>query len=60
MNERLVLGRIKHHLDTVHSAGSLETKHRLGIGLETHAPVTRGADKENHGLTHLHEYTFNP
>ena len=42
VDQGLVLGRIKHHLDTIHGACTLETEHGLGIGLETHAAVTRG------------------
>jgi hypothetical protein len=41
--ERLVLGRVEHHLNSVGRAGSLETQHGLGIGLKTNTSVTRGA-----------------
>jgi len=46
MDQGLILGRIKHHLDTVLGARTLETKHGLGIGLETDATITRGRDEK--------------
>jgi hypothetical protein len=49
MDQGLILGRIKHHLDTVLGACTLETKHGLGIGLETNATITRGRDEKNDG-----------
>jgi hypothetical protein len=42
MDQRLILGRIKHHLDAVLGTRTLETKHGLGIGLETDTTITRG------------------
>jgi hypothetical protein len=59
MDQGLVLGRIKHHLDTILGACTLETKHRLGIGLETHATITRGRDEKGH-LTHYTKYDKSP
>jgi hypothetical protein len=47
VDQRFILSRIEHHLNPVHSTGALETKHGLGIGLETHAPITRGGDEEH-------------
>jgi hypothetical protein len=40
VDERLVLGRIEHHLDAIRCTRALETKHRLGISLETNATIT--------------------
>jgi hypothetical protein len=33
VNQRLILGRVKHHLNTVLGARTLETEHGLGISL---------------------------
>jgi len=52
VHERLVLGRVEHHLDTALRTQTLETKHGLCIGRETNATVTRGANEEYDGLTH--------
>jgi len=51
-HERLVLGRVEHHLDTIRCAGALETKHGLGIGLETDATVARGAYEKSNLSAH--------
>jgi hypothetical protein len=59
MDERLILGRIKHHLNTVHSARTLETKHRLGVGLETHATIAWSGDEKG-DLTHYEESEESP
>ena len=40
VHKGLVLRRIKHHLYTVCCTRALETKHGLGIGLETNATIT--------------------
>jgi hypothetical protein len=59
MDQRLILSRIKHHLDAVLGARTLETKHGLGIGLETDATITRGRyEKDN--LTHYNSYDKRP
>jgi hypothetical protein len=52
VDERLVLGRIEHHLDAIRGASTLETKHGLGIGLETNAAVTRRAYEEYNRCRH--------
>jgi len=59
MDKRLILGRIKHHLNTVHSARTLETEHRLGVGLETHAAIARRGDEKG-DLTHYGENEESP
>ena len=59
MDQRLILGRIKHHLDAVLGTRTLETKHRLGIGLETDAAITRGGDKKG-DLTHYSKRNKSP
>jgi hypothetical protein len=46
VDERLVLGRIEHHLDAVCGARTLQTKHRLGVSLETHPTVAWGTDEQ--------------
>jgi len=45
VDKGLVLGRVEHHLDPIGRAQTLETKHRLGVSLETHTPVAWGADE---------------
>jgi len=59
MDQRFILGRIKHHLNTVLGARTLETKHRLGIGLETDATITRGRDEKG-DLAHYTQYNKSP
>jgi len=59
MDQRLILGRIKHHLDTVLGARTLETKHRLGISLEADAAITRGRDEKDN-LTHYTQNNKSP
>jgi hypothetical protein len=41
MHERLVLGRVEHHLNTLGRAETLETQEGLGIGRETNTSIAR-------------------
>ena len=51
-NERLVLGRVEHHLDAIRCTCALETKHGLGISLETNAAVARRAYEKSNLSAH--------
>jgi hypothetical protein len=52
VDKGLVLGRVEHHLNAVRCARALETKHGLGIGLETNAAIAWGAYKESNLSAH--------
>ena len=45
VHERLVLGRVEHHLDTLGRAETLETQDRLGIGREADSSVARSTNE---------------